>query len=236
VQLPLGIKHGQEFKIVVRQLTSSFENIKGAGANPNPVINAVSTHAEFNPRRRFVYGSFQINIPVSVKAEMLIPEERNLSYFRWIQEAIPATSRWYLVFQRYIAQLIGRVTALGGDGSTVPPSQTGSWPGLPGFGTGSGTGKGHGHEPCSDHGHHDCHSYTGKIDGIIYDHFGDFEAFILETFEGERRRFVSHEEPVLKIVHSAWAHRILTTVHVHHHHPERPIEIILHGAPPPFEQ
>ena len=238
VQLPLGIKHGQEFKIVVRQLTSSFENFQGNNPNPsNPVIDAVSTKAEFRPRRRFVYGAFQINIPVSVKSEMLVPEERNLSFFRWIQEAIPATSRWYPVFQRYITQLAGKVTALGGDGSNVPPSQSGSWPGLPGFGTGTGIGKGpvHGHEPCSDHGHRDCHSYTGKIDGIIYDHFGDFEAFILETFEGERRRFESHEEPVLKLVQRAWAHRILATVLVHHDRPERPLEITLHGAPPLLE-
>ncbi|HUB81304.1 MAG TPA: S53 family peptidase [Bryobacteraceae bacterium] len=233
VQLPLGIRHGQEFRIVVRQITSSFENQKGAGANPAPVPNAVSTRAELRVRERFVYGSFQINIPVSVKSDMLIPEERNLSFFRWIQETIPATSRWYPVFQRYIAQLVGKVTALGGDGPSVPPSQTGSWPGLPGFGTGSGTGKGpgHGHEPCPGHGRHECHSYTGKIDGIIYDHFGDFEAFILETFEGERRRFVSHEVPLLKIVNRAWTGRILTTVLVHRDRPERPLEIILKGAP-----
>ena len=236
VQLPLGIKHGQEFKIVVRQLTSSFENVKGVGTNPNPGLNAVTARAEILPRRRFVYGSFQINIPVSIKSDMLIPEERNLSFFRWIQETIPTTSRWYPVFQRFIAQLVGKVTALGGDGSTVPPSQTGSWPGLPGFGTGSGKGPGHGHEPCSDHDRHDCHSCTGKIDGIIYDHFGDFEAFVLETFEGHHRRFVSHEQPVLKVVHRAWAHRILTTVLVHHDHPERPIEITLHGAPPLLEE
>jgi len=122
--------------------------------------------------------------------------------------------------------LAGRVTALGGDGSTVPPTQTGIWPGLTGVGKGTGTG----------YGPHDHASYTGKVDGIVYDHFGDFEAFVLETFEGERRRFDSHEPAVHKLVQRAWAHRILTTVLVHHGHPDRPFEIILHGAPPLFEE
>lgn len=220
VQLPLGVKHGQRFDIVVRQITSSFTNLKDS--NPR------DAQAVASRRKRFVYGSFQISIPVSVKSEMLIPEERNLSVLRWIQQSIPASSRWYPVFQRYIGQLIGRVTALGGNGNSVPPTQTGIWPGLPG--TGKGTGKGQGHEP------HGPSSFTGKVDAIIYDHFGDFEAFVLETFAGERHRFDSHEPAVHKLVQRAWAHRILTTVVVHHHRPERPIEIILHGAPPAFEE
>jgi len=231
VQLPLGIKHGQEFRIVVRQITSSFEDLKGVAPN-NPVIDAESSRAVRLSRRRFVYGAFQINIPVSVKTEMLIPEERNLSFFKWIQEAIPTTSRWYPVFQRFVAQLVGKVTALGGDGSSVPPTQTGIWPGLPGFGTGSGKGPHHGLEPCPGTGEHACYAVTGKVDGIIYDHFGDFEAFLLETFEGNCLRFVSHELAVLKLVQRAWSHRILVTVRVHKDRKERPLEIVLHGAPP----
>jgi hypothetical protein len=222
VQLPLGIKHGQEFKIVVRQITSSFENRQD--------LNAVEARAEVIPQRRFVYGSFQISIPVSIKTEMLVPAERNLSVLRWIQQTIPASSRWYAVFQRYITQLSDGVTALGGNGNTVPPTQTGIWPGLPGQGSGSGSGKGPGHHA------HDRSSFTGKVDGIVYDHFGDFEAFILETLEGERHRFESHEASVHKLAQRAWAHRILVTVVVLHDHRERPIEIILHGAPPLFEE
>jgi hypothetical protein len=240
IQLPLGVKRGQQFNIVVRQITSSFENIP---VNPNPpTINA--TTGPKTRLRRFVYGSFQISIPVSVKSEMLVPEERNLSILRWIQETIPVSSHWYPVFQRYIAQLIGKVTALGGDGPNVPPTQTGLWPGLPGTGLGTGHGPGHGpgtgHGPGSGTGPepepHHLHSVTGKVDGIIYDHFGDFEAFVLETFEGERHRFDSHESSVLKLVTRAWANRILTTVLFHHDRPERPLEINLHGAPPLFEE
>ncbi len=218
IQLPLGVKRGQEFNIVVRQITSSFDNFKNTDRS--------QPEARILPRKRFVYGAFQISIPVSVKSEMLIPEERDYSVLSWIQEVIPTSSRWYPVFQRYIAQLAGRVNALGGNASTIPPTETGLWPGLPGFGKGTGTG----HEP------HDCSSWTGKVNGIVYDHFGDFQAFVLETFEGERRRFDSIEPSVLKLVHRAWAYRILITVLTHHDRPERPLEVTLHGAPPLLEE
>jgi hypothetical protein len=199
VELPLGITKGEEFKIVVRQITS--QGRKGSS------------------RQRYVYGAFQISIPVSTKSEMLIPEERFLSVMKWIQQTIPTASRWYPVFLRYVDQLSGRVTALGGNGTSVPPTQTGIWPGL---------GGGETTKPAD-------HSCTGKVDAIIYNHFGDFEAFILETFEGKRRRFESHEPLVHKIVRQAWTHRILTTVIVHECQ-ERPFEIILHGCPPLLEE
>jgi hypothetical protein len=139
---------------------------------------------------------------------------------KWVQETIPASSRWYPVFLRYIEQLSNRVTALGGNGKLVPPTQTGIWPGLP------KTGPGAGHQP------HDRRECTGKVDAIVYDHFGDFKAFVIETFEGERRRFESHEAVVLELVERAWERRIPTTVISSDDRPERPLEIILHGSPP----
>ena len=166
---------------------------------------------------RYVFGGFQITIPVSVKSEMLVPEERILSVMRWIQESIKPNDRWYPVFIRYLEQLAGRVDALGGDANSVPATQTGIWPGL------------------FRHKDHRHSSFTGKVDGIVYDRFGDFQAFILATLDGERRRFESYETRVLRLVERAWEERILTTVVVHRDHPERLLEILLHGAPPPFE-
>ncbi len=227
VELPVGIKRGQEFRIVVRQITSSFEN-RPVGLN---IAAAAGADAILERLQRIVYGAFQITIPVSVKSEVLIPEERNLSVLRWIQRSIPTTSRWYPVFQRYIGQLIGRVNGLGGNGGAVPPTPIGIWPGLPGAGTGTGTGKGH--PPGPGPHHREC--FTGKVDGIVYDHFGDFEAFVLETFDGHRHRFDSHEPPVNRLVLEAWRQRIVVTVEVHAHRTDRPIEIILHGAPPPCD-
>ena len=210
VELPPGIKRDQAFNIVVRQVTSVLGR-RGVGS----------------PRRRYVYGAFQITIPVSTKSEMLIPEERVLSVMRWIQETIPPANRWYQVFLRYVEQIAGRVTSLGGDPNQVPPTQTGLWPGLGGMDAGHGP---HGHGP------HDPPPCTGEIDGIVYDHFGDFEAFVLKTHEGERRRFDSHDALVHELVQRALAQRILITVILRHDHPERPFEIILHGAPSPFEE
>jgi hypothetical protein len=200
IQLPLGVKRGQEFQIVVRQVTSVMGHNEKGSAN-----------------RRFIYGAFQISIPVSVKSEMLVPEERNLSVLRWIQESIKPDDRWYPVFLRYLNQLSGKVNALGGKASTIPATQTGIWPGLPGFKE-----------------HHGC-AFTGKVDGIVYDRFGDFEAFILITLEGERHRFRSHEMRVYSLILRAWEERILTTVVARHDHLEALLEIVLHGEPPHFE-
>jgi hypothetical protein len=55
------------------------------------------------------------------------------------------------------------------------------------------------------------------------------------TLEGERGRFESHETRVFRLVERALEQRILTTVVVHGQHPERLVEILLHGSPPPFE-
>jgi kumamolisin len=221
IELPLGIRRGQEFAVVVRQVTSA-----GRSTDESQRIGSYAPGAW-----RRIHGAFQITIPVSIKSEMLVPEERTLSVMRWIQEAIPPASHWYPVMLRYVGQLAGRVQGLGGDPSKVPPTETGTWPGLGGW---------HpvpvhptpGHGPHS-HAHPSC---SGKIDAIVYDHFGDFEAFVLETLEGARHRFESRELRVLKLVQRAWAHRITTTVVLRHDHPRHAFEIILHGAPPAFEE
>ncbi len=224
VELPLGIRRGQTYEIVVRQVTSDHGDV--GARQPVETVGGRLSYAPLAWRR--VYGSFQITIPVSTKGEMLLPEERTLSVMRWIQETIPPANRWYPVFLRYVDQLAGRVSGLGGDPSKIPPTGTGIWPGL----------GGHGHRPHLPVAHpHQYHhlSFHGKIAGVVYDHFGDFEAFILETREGERHRFESHEAQVHTLVQRAWAHRIFTTIVVRHNHPKRPLEIILHGAPPVFE-
>jgi kumamolisin len=207
LDLPLGIRRGQEFEIVVRQVTSASRVV-----DARPEFAAAAGLARLWRR---VLGTFQITIPVSIKSEMLIPEERTLSVMRWIQESIPPANRWYPVMLRYVEQLAARVSGLGGNPTTIPPTGTGTWPGFGGHGP---------HLPPP--------SFSGKIDGIVYDHFGDFEAFILETRAGERHRFESHEARVHDLVQRARVHRIFMTVVVRHDRPQCPIEIILHGAPP----
>jgi hypothetical protein len=119
VDLPATVKKGQVFSISVHQVTSV------ARALPNLTVARTSTTSTANERR--ILGSFQITIPVSVKAEMLGREERLLSNLRWIEKAIPANNRWFPVFARYVQQIASRVDALGGNSGNVIATPTGEW-------------------------------------------------------------------------------------------------------------
>ncbi len=72
---------------------------------------------------------------------------------------------------------------------------------------------------------------TGKVAGLVYGFFGDFEGFLVEDFHGAEHRFESREPEIRQLVHRAWADRTVTTVLAEHHHPHRPMSIILRSAP-----
>jgi hypothetical protein len=218
LELPATIHKGEKYNVVLRQITTAdFQQVviqiarrqavqvRGAGGDQGG--NQVFTW-------RRTLGVFQISIPVSTKTELLVAEERFYAIARWIQKAIPTTSRWYPVFQRYVKLLGGRVDGLGGDSSKIQPS-----------GTGDVAGDNHKH----DHDEH-CLEFTGKIAGRIYDHFGDFEGFLLATgCEGERR-FCSRESRIERIVRDAWAERSTVTVVVYARDVECPVKIIIAGV------
>jgi hypothetical protein len=148
-------------------------------------------------RWRRVLGTFQVNIPVSTKEEMLPTEELRYSIFQWIGASIRPASRWYPVFQRYLGLLGIRVGELGGNPAQIAPSQDG-YSGLP-------------HGPHAGNGPND-HDWTGKVVAIVYDHFGDFDGFLLELEDGHERRFRSHAGRVENLVREAWRDEIRTTV------------------------
>jgi len=172
---------------------------------------------------RYVVGSFQVRIPVKHKGEMLPEEETTLSIFKARLKAMPHTSRWRPVLERYIRLLSERVDGLGGNADHVKPSFLGEGGGKPGDGGDHG---GHHH-----HEHRDDH--TGKISGLIFDHFGDFEGFILETAEGERRYF-SRETEIRTLAERAWSLRLRITVSAACEKPERPRTIIVRDPPAPL--
>ena len=216
VDLPLGIKRGDLYSLVVRQVTdaSAFRGRGDIGFG-RQAASGPGTPAMLSWRR--VLGGFQVNIPISTKEQLLLPEERQLALFRWILEGIKPYSRWYPVMQRYIEQLAGRVLGFGGDPSKIPPSQTGGVPGHPIGGHGSG---GHGkHE-------HRC-EVSGKITGIVFDHFGDFEGFVLETHLARERRFRSRESHILDVVRLAFAERTPVTVIGEWGREDVPLSIVL---------
>ena len=117
VDLPEGVRKGQLFRIVVRQVTQAGQMVTG-GTIEGPASSQKVVWKK-------IRGTFQISIPVSTRAIMLEPEERLLSILRWILKSIPTTDRWYLVFSRYVGDIADRVDGLGGDSDGIRPSPNG---------------------------------------------------------------------------------------------------------------
>ena len=228
VDLPAGIKKGQRFSLLVRQVT----NASVQEPPPPPPIQVakpktrIKPHAAGQPEQavieprikwRRVLGTFQVNIPVSTKELMLPREEQRLSIFRWIGEAMPTQRRWYPVFQRYLQAIANRVQALGGNPNKIQPSPTGNG--------------GHAHHP--PHEKERCLSFTGKIAGLLFDHFGDFEGFLLEGDECEHELF-SREKHMAEVAERAWRDRLRVTVRTDHDEPHRPLSIVVWQPPVAF--
>jgi hypothetical protein len=198
VDLPATVRKGQAFTIVVRQVTSD------TGARQFDRHSARAATAE-----RRVLGTFQLTIPVSTEEALLEPEEQLLSIMRWIEEGIPANDRWSPVVARYVAQIADRVQGFGGDPGQILPSPTGD--GIP------------------KRRHREsekCIVFTGKIVGLVFDRFGDFEGFLLDSEDGEQA-FHSRERKIEGLVERAWHERLRVTVRVDRDEPHRPLSIII---------
>jgi hypothetical protein len=156
-------------------------------------------------------GTFQLIVPVGTRSGLLRSEERLFAILQHIGKSIPEQSRWHLVFRRYLDQIAGRVRGMGGDPDTIPPSGTGVIPG-----------------PVQHHRHEE---FIGKIAGLIYDHFGDFKGFLLETRDSHVHRFASRETRMECLVREAWEKRATVWVTVDSHRPCCPLEVIVGGAP-----
>ncbi len=189
---------------------------------------------------REVVGAFQLGIPVSMKDDMLIYHMRLLSAFRWRAEHLRLNSRWYETFMHYLDLLTEKVKALGGDVYKIPPHVGGiiplpTDPGDDNPDDGSSDGEkpgdddvpGGDDDPFFEPGDDDWLSETdglgdpkkvkpaaksGKVSGLLYDHFGDFEGFTLETYNGSNYRFFSRETAILDIARTAWLDRYVVTV------------------------
>ncbi len=85
---------------------------------------------------------------------------------------------------------------------------------------------GHGHHHEHEHEHDDRRGYTGKITGLVYDRFGEFDGFLLDTDDGQRA-FDTRESAIEELVGRAWAEGIVTTVFVDGEEPWRPVRFVL---------
>jgi hypothetical protein len=116
IDLPEGIKKGEVFTVVVRQVT-------GVQKKHDLRLKMREELVDW----RHIVGSFQLTIPVRDKADILPTQQRLLSNLRWIERAIPVGNRWVPVFGKYVAQVADRVDAFGGDSRKVAPSASGQW-------------------------------------------------------------------------------------------------------------
>jgi hypothetical protein len=209
VQLPQGIKAGEEFTITVRRVSS--RRVEKAPQQPQPeqpelrlAVEAADVAPGKSSRNwRYIVGTFAVRIPVTTPKVMLPAEDNTLAIMKWKLEQTSPANRWHPVLKRYISYIEARVNGLGGHASSIKPSPWGSY-GPPKL------------IPLPDH-HRPCHGereweITGKVAGLIYDHFGDFEGFILETAACERHRICSREEKVEILVRELWQDRSLVTV------------------------
>ena len=202
ISLPLGIKRGDRYDIVVRQTTGDSSFIPPP---PGIVVAALPT-GNFSWQRTL--GVFQFAIVISTKEQLILSESRLLAWLRYKLTITPPSSRWFPVLQRYTEQIIGRVSGFGGNPGTILPSPTGDVPGLAGK---------------------DDECFTGKVTGIIYGRFGDFEGFILCMQDGNQRKFKGHEQKVKELVCHALREETLITVCVDKKHDhDWPKSFILH--------
>lgn len=135
-----------------------------------------------------------MRIPVSTKEVLLWPEENAYAILKWRLERINPANRWHPVLKRYVSIIAGRIWGLGGDPGKIPPSPTGYHP-PPTGGPGGGTGKKR-------------HALAGKVIGVVFNRFGDFEGFRFLTLEGRERSFRGREREVERLVYKAWEEEI----------------------------
>ncbi|HWY53093.1 MAG TPA: sialidase family protein [Terriglobales bacterium] len=220
IDLHPGIRRGEVYNIAVRQL-----NVVTAVINvPPPPPKLTVVRAAAAPTESFswrqVAGAFQFTITISTKSQLLLPEERLLAWLKWRLEVLPHSSRWYPVLKRYLHLIEGRVSGLGGNPGVIHPSPNGTVPGLP-----------HPHPGHRPHPREHCFGITGKVVGICYDRFGDFEGFMLLSEEGHEHTFFSREHEIEELVRKAWLDRMVITVFGERHDPDRPASIVLRRAP-----
>jgi hypothetical protein len=123
---------------------------------------------------------------------------------------MPTKKRWYPVLQRYIDYIAGRVRGFGGNPAKILPSPTGWVPGLP---------KPSSHPKDHPHHHHaEDDEFVGKVQGLMYDHFGDFVGFVMETEAGIHHELFSREHAVRELAQHARIDRSLIKVTVERHH------------------
>lgn len=212
IDLPPSVRYGNEFDVLVRRITTKRVLNQ---RNPNdqsaqPAGSAADVAVGDQLLWRYVSGSFLARVSVQRESTILPDDENLLAILKWRLTLIGPGNRWYPVLLRYISDLSARIVGMGGDPSKIPPSPGGYQ--LP--------------SPIADQEHGE-HCHTGKVIGLRYDRFGDFEGFTLLSTDGREHSFRGREHQVEELVHRAWIERTLISVFVESHDPDWPASIVL---------
>ena len=185
VELPEGIVKGQVFRVQVYQISD-----QGVPRNA--------------PRN--ILGGFQLTIPVRVSAEVLPRLIHRYSVLKHVALSIPEDDRWYPIYKMYLDETGNRISGLGQDPNKIEPSPdgTGVRPDTP---TKPDTGDPVCPKPPVEGGK----PATGKVVRLIYDCYGDFTGFVLDTCPG-KRTFLSREERIHRLIRLACDQRWRITV------------------------
>jgi hypothetical protein len=225
IEPPAAVRPGQQFTVDVVQLTSTAPAAPKGAADETLALHLVrrGLPADFlNSTWRHPVGAFRLRIPVAKRPALRESEERLLSILRWILTQKPTRDRNYLTFRRYVELYAERVAELGGDPDRIPASANGTWPGEHG-------------EPARPSGHHrDPDERWGKVEALIFDHFGDFEGFVLETEAAERLTFFSRQEGIQVLVTEAMGARLRVSIVPEAHDRFLVRRVILHQTPESF--
>jgi hypothetical protein len=237
IELPPGVHKGDVYTVDVRQFTSRSLSVETPPPPPPPPplqvasVAVEATAVSDTARWSQIDGSFRFVITIGTKAQLLPGEERLLAVLRWLELHTSTKNRWYPVITRYLGDISGRVSGFGGDPTRIAPSPIGQVPGwpthLPPRRPGSPV---HPHPGSGLPGRDDhCEEIIGKIERLIYDHFGDFVGFTLELESGDRRYFFSREPAVRDLTYRAWINRTRVSVLAEEHRHEIPrlIELLV---------
>jgi hypothetical protein len=123
LDLPAGIREGQTFRIVVRQV------VDRATPPPPPQLRLTRQRAlaaavaPAASKARYIVGAFQFSVEVKKGRNILLADERKLIALKRVIATVPIENRWYPVLKRNFDQILQRFTALGGDPGAIlgPP-------------------------------------------------------------------------------------------------------------------
>ncbi len=224
VDLPPTVVAGQQFHIVVRRgSTRRFQAPRATqAAAAGRAGRAARGNTQVSRNWRYGIGTFQVTIPVAHEDVLLAPEENTLAILKWRLSVMPRNDRWYPVLERYVSYIAARVDGFGGNAGGVAPSPHGYLPGPRGLSGGGGHGL---------RGGHGASESTGKVTGLCYDRFGDFEGFLLLTEAGEERAYHSREGEIERLARVAWTERFVISVFTDHGEPHEVRWIVLRRAP-----